>query len=1003
VRKSLGLRRFLALWGVVALAATALQIAPNALGSTQLERDSGALADLDTRTATIAPTEAQLDAVAALDATANWSDLGTPQSLIRYGGFLDTGIDAANAREAALAFLDDNRALYRLDSIDGLEVSTVAPIGDAGRAVVLQQRVNGLLVSPEGVASIGLVKSAHGWNVAYASSSLIASSDLTNSPEIDAAQALDGAIDNAGEDVSVGQMDFAGVSNGWRRVEVTGLRDDQLVRRVAFPTPSGVRVAFETVYNDGVDAGYRHFIDAETGKILFREGTVETLEEDNPTWEVFPGTPKLTDRNKYPYNYPSNDIREVWCWEDTRGCDRVVANPASPLPWDVDPATGLSTNTMQGNNATTSEAWGPPPATGYRPISPTREYHYPWENVWFETECSRSNFVVGSGNDIDAAITNLFAMHNRMHDWAYNLGFTEAAWNAQQSNFGGPLLGNDPVIGRAQAGAVIPGSRDNANMSTQPDGTSSITNMFLWQPVAGAFYAPCVDGDYDMAVIGHEYGHMIENRMIGKGFRRQGSHAGAMGESNGDLHGMEYLNSNRFVPIDGENPHSVGAYATGNPLRAIRNYDMSFKSTGEFPREGRYPEVNPLNFGAVAYDIVGEQEHADGEIWSATNFDIRSLYLDRYPSQGARRGIECAEGERPVDQCEGNRRWVQTMFDAYLLMPVGPTFLDARDAYLAADMIRFGGANQDILWRGFARRGFGEDATTANNGDEQPIPSWESPLEGEATLTFEAEDPDGNPVDADIFVGHHEARATPIDDVESFVENPEGYEFVARAPGHGFARFAVDKLEAGENRTITIEFPENWASSANGAVATGNGANHGNLIDETETTNWEDTTAPVGGRQVTVQFPDRRQIKLAKVSAYLTPGQNRFSALRSFELYSCTAGASSANPTCDQAVDAGWRRIARSRHDAFPAEPPRPVSGDLLLRTFDVSRSNATHVKLVVATNQCTGNPDYHGQQDQDPANETDCRATAIANQVRVAELQLLSDEPEVKGAKRVD
>ena len=68
-----------------------------------------------------------------------------------------------------------------------------------------------------------------------------------------------------------------------------------------------------------------------------------------------------------------------------------------------------------------------------------------------------------------------------------------------------------------QAGALIPGVRDNANMITLPDGLASVTNMYFWQPFAGSFYAPCVDGDYDMAVIGHEYGHMIENRMIGKG------------------------------------------------------------------------------------------------------------------------------------------------------------------------------------------------------------------------------------------------------------------------------------------------------------------------------------------------------------------------------------------------------------------------------------------------------------------------------------------------------
>ena len=54
-------------------------------------------------------------------------------------------------------------------------------------------------------------------------------------------------------------------------------------------------------------------------------------------------------------------------------------------------------------------------------------------------------------------------------------------------------------------------------MITLPDGLPSFTNMYLWQPLAAAFYPPCVDGDYDMGVIGHEYGHMIENRMIGKG------------------------------------------------------------------------------------------------------------------------------------------------------------------------------------------------------------------------------------------------------------------------------------------------------------------------------------------------------------------------------------------------------------------------------------------------------------------------------------------------------
>jgi hypothetical protein len=113
--------------------------------------------------------------------------------------------------------------------------------------------------------------------------------------------------------------------------------------------------------------------------------------------------------------------------------------------------------------------------------------------------------------------------------------------------------------------------------------------MYVWQPLAAGFYAPCVDGDYDMAVIGHEFGHMIENRMIGKGGTRSGQHAGAMGESSGDLLAMEYLNEYRFVPVANASRYAVGAYATGNPIRAIRNYDMSFPSAGN----GRFPPRAP--------------------------------------------------------------------------------------------------------------------------------------------------------------------------------------------------------------------------------------------------------------------------------------------------------------------------------------------------------------------------------------------------------------------------
>ena len=269
--------------------------------------------------------------------------------------------------------------------------------------------MDGLPVSPEGGASIGLVRSAGGWKVAYASSTLVGSEDLANTAELTGPEALAEALTDAGERVSLVELEGAGSVNGWRRIEIEGVEAHQLVRRVAFPTPQrGVRVAYETVYSDGVDTGYRHFVDAETGAILFREDIVESL-ADNPSWEVFPANPEVTRLNRFPYGYPSTDTREVWCWENAQGCDRVIANAASPLPWDVDPATLLSTNTTIGNNANSKELWfaPPPPAlpgTLFRPTSATRDYRYPWTNAWFESGCDPAQLTgVGVTNDIAAA------------------------------------------------------------------------------------------------------------------------------------------------------------------------------------------------------------------------------------------------------------------------------------------------------------------------------------------------------------------------------------------------------------------------------------------------------------------------------------------------------------------------------------------------------------------------------------------------------------------------
>ncbi|MGH2789189.1 MAG: M36 family metallopeptidase [Actinomycetota bacterium] len=990
--------------------------------------------DFDSRKGVISPTGGQRAEVADLGAKVIWNRFGTPSSLIKYGDFLATGVEGASAAAAARSWLGANAALFRLDSADALDLVRDAELGErGGHVVVFRQRFDGLVASPDGIVSVGVVGTADtGWKVAYASSTLTGDTDLQGSTALSPAAAWVEAADAVDTQASAEDVDVVDRRQGWMVLEVEGFEEGQLIRRVAFPTPGrGVLAAYEATVVDveghGAASGSRVIVDGASGDLLFRESIVDHA-EDNPEWEVFPSWPPTTPINRYPWNYPSADTRETWCWTPMPGCDLAImgSSPHPDTPWDVDARTGTPTFTTTGNYARSAENWFDPffpGPTGYRPTSETREYIFPWDNVWFEEECNPDVLVVGEGNDIDAATVNLFAMHSRMHNWSYHLGFTEQTWNGQDFNFGTGTAENDPLIGMVQAGAVVGGppnysGRDNAFMRTLPDGTSSQSGMFLWQPIPGAFYAPCVDGDYDMAVIGHEYTHMIENRMIGKGVRRTGFHAGAMGESYADFIAMEYLNEYGLVS-GGDRAWAVGPYVTGNAERAIRNYNMSFPYAGQFPQPGAYPRINPLNFSDVGYDLVGPQVHADGEIWSGTNFDIRELFVDRYGQGGAARQRECADGQRPPEQCPGNRRWIQIVFDAFLLMPTEPTFLNARDAYLAADMMRFGGANQDLLWLAFARRGFGENAFTSGANDTEPIPSFESPLHEEATLVFDAvaKDEGNTPIaDTNVFVGHYEARVTPAaetapgDNVLRIVPDATGsarhraYDFVAQAEGHGHVRFRISGLRAGETRDVTIRFPTNWASIHNGATATGDGERHNDLIDDTEGTNWESTGVPVEGRQVLVELPGMEAFDRAKVSAHLLPGQNRFTALRAFELYACTA---TNTRSCDPSQSADWRLIHRSRRDAFPADNPRPVAPHLILRTFEVPRTTATHVLFRVVDNQCTGQTSFHGKQDQDPRHETDCRiGTPLPPRnldVRATELQLLSSRPIVDGAQQAE
>jgi uncharacterized repeat protein (TIGR01451 family) len=120
----------------------------------------------------------------------------------------------------------------------------------------------------------------------------------------------------------------------------------------------------------------------------------------------------------------------------------------------------------------------------------------------------------------------------------------------------------------------------------------------------------------------------------------------------------------------------------------------------------------------------------------------------------------------------------------------------------------------------------------------------------------------------------------------------------------------------------------------------------------------------------------------------LTPTEPRFTALRQFRIDACNA-APPVNANCS--IGANYHTIFTSAPDAFNGVAPRPVAPDLLLKTFDVTDTAATHIRLVALNNQCTGGPDFAGEQDNDVTNDTDCStASDRAHELHVAELEVL-------------
>ncbi|KAF9008254.1 Fungalysin metallopeptidase-domain-containing protein [Cyathus striatus] len=288
--------------------------------------------------------------------------------------------------------------------------------------------------------------------------------------------------------------------------------------------------------------------------------------------------------------------------------------------------------------------------------------------------------------NIDAARVNAFYVVNSVHDLTYRYGFTEAAFNFQSNNFGKGGAGNDQVTVSVQDSA----GTDNADFSTPPDGQSGRMRMFLWD-----LTSPERDGALENDIVTHENTHGVTNRMTGGGTGRclQTTEAGGMGEGWSDAMAEWTEHTSAAVP-----DYILGQYVTNDPA-GIRSHPYSTNAA-----------TNPLRYSSLK---TLTEVHDIGEVWANTLHNVYAALVGAH-------GFSTTARTNPSGT-EGNIVFLHLFLDALPLQPCNPTFLAARNAWIQADVNRYGGANKCLLWNAFASRGLGVNA--ANHNDDTTVPA----------------------------------------------------------------------------------------------------------------------------------------------------------------------------------------------------------------------------------------------------------------------------------------
>nr|WP_314497294.1 T9SS-dependent M36 family metallopeptidase [uncultured Chryseobacterium sp.] len=567
-------------------------------------------------------------------------------------------------------------------------------------------------------------------------------------------------------------------------------------------------------------------VDAQSGEIIRKENLnlscsfhPGAFNHDHSS-ENFVGPAAEGSKSSFSLLLPDNSSYNVFALPieaPTFGTRSILTNPwtaASPEGWH---STGSIHYTItRGNNVYAYEDMADADVPGYSPDGGTaRNFNFPFS-------------ITGDPySSMDASITNLFYLNNRIHDVFYKFGFTESSKNFQQNNFGNGGIGNDYV----EAEGLDGGGINNANFATPAEGNKPYMQMYLWSTVNRYFFynapgsavnrAPGVgiaqfglpldatgitgnvqlssvldgctslptgsltgkigliergtcaftekvknaqnagavaaiiyntptsgalggmsgtdatvtipsvlisntegeyiksqlavnttvnvtlkddpatsvtpDGSFDNGIVTHEYGHGISTRLTGNGSSCLSTNQSReqMGEGWSDFFALMLTNK------PGDNAgvaRGTGTYASGQGISGggIRpaKYSPNFAIN-----DYTYGDTNGMQYNTssgVATDV-----HSIGFVWATMLWDLHWDYVAKYGYSS----------DVTANTTNGSSRVLQLVTNALKLQVCNPTFVNGRDAILAAELATTQGADRCMIWRAFAKRGLGVNAS----------------------------------------------------------------------------------------------------------------------------------------------------------------------------------------------------------------------------------------------------------------------------------------------------